>query len=179
MYFLNVFFISLVVWKSPKNNGKCFVPDVGEKKQLKLTSKACFRSFTHSLARQFLVLKPSLCLFLSSSSFCPLTQETLALPRHTDKEVEGPSLPLQISCNCRVIKRSGEGEKKRKKKAEEERTDTMWRTEQPEKWLMWAVTLWFTDSYQPGQPFAHYSRLRAAEDWWLRSNNHHQPWPLW
>lgn len=90
------------------------MPDVGEKKQSKLTSKACFRSFTHSLARQFLILKPSLCLFLSSSSFCPLTQETLALPRHTDKEVEGPSLPLQISCNCRVIKKIRGGKKKEK-----------------------------------------------------------------
>lgn len=56
----------------------------------------------------------SLCFFRSSSSFCPLTQETLALPRQRDKEVEGPSLPLQISCNCRVIKRLWEKKRERK-----------------------------------------------------------------
>lgn len=50
---------------------------------------------------------------LSVSSFCPLTQETLALPRQRDKEVEGPSLPLQISCNCRVIKKIGKRKKRR------------------------------------------------------------------
>lgn len=150
-----------------------------EKKGYEVTSEACFPSTTGPIARlrspswqlDFFLIFNS----LSSSSFCPLTQETLALPRQGDKEVEGPSLPLQISCNCRVIK----GRETESGGREEEWTDTMGRIEQPEKWLMWAATLWFADSYQRGQPFAHYSRLRAAEDQWLRSHNHHQPWPLW
>lgn len=120
------------------------------------------------------------CSQFSLFSFCPprlLTQETLALPSRRDKEVEGPSLLLQISCNCRVIKWLKKNE--RKKWCRRGRKNG-------HKGVKWAHREMidvsrgtaFADSYQRGQPFAHYSHLLAAWDQWLHSNNNRQPWPF-
>ena len=86
-------------------------------------------SLPHSLS-----LPPPVC------APCLLTQETLALPRHRDKEVEGPSLPLQISCNCRVIKKDWETffwkktEEERKKGRTKRGEPSSWRNDWCEWW---------------------------------------------